>query len=85
MKILKQTFLLPQVPGSEIKERMNDLERRRLANESSPIDHGLQKMVEQCNEQYRAIEITTEWINVCIVQRLGRVSIACNQHLVFFS
>ncbi len=60
---------LPQDHATRIKQRLAHLEQRRYADEYSKRDVSLLVMIEKCNEQNKAIEITTEWIEVCVVHR----------------
>ncbi len=62
-------IFLCQVSDDELKERLEQLEGRRLADESSRGDLSLQMVIEECNEQYKAVEITTEWMKVCFAFR----------------
>ncbi len=63
---------------------MKILERIRLDFESSQMDDGLQNTMETCDEQYKAIKITTEWIYVCVVHWPGAISIVSYSYLLFF-
>ncbi len=81
----KVNFFLLQVSVTLIVNRLDQLKRRRVTDESSQRQRNLQVMIEKCNEQYKAIEITTEWIEVCVVHRFMSDSRCLLHFFILFS
>ncbi len=60
---------LPQVSDDEIKAVLEQLNSKPLEDESIQRYDRLKMVLEICNEQYKAIVITTGWIQVRLVDK----------------